>query len=160
MKFAKNTDKIVGVKNSLPFKHWDLLIYSLTIILIVLLFVFLVILPKNVNSTGFEVFVNGKVAFSFDYAKYSYQIDGEFNSMVEVENEENGFSFKLYSDKEKTHFNVIFVNTTNKSVKMTDSNCFSKDCVYSPAISDKGVILCAPHGMKVVPIGIQPPTAG
>ncbi len=153
MKLTQNIDKINGVKNSKPFKKFDILVYSLTLAVILALFIFAVILPPKVTPSGFKVLVKGEILFTFDYHSGENIADGK-GAFIEKTLDGNGVYFKVYLDDDKTEYNVIFADTLNLLVKMTDSNCSNhKDCVYSPSVSDKGAILCAPHSLKIIPLG-------
>lgn len=154
------------IKSEKPFRSGDVLIYSALLLIISVLFAVFIIFP-SVNasdSTGFEIEINGKTVCTFTYADKKLTVNDGFVSLVEYEEAENGLKITVFTSSEKEDFNELFADFSKKTVKVTDSNCsVSKDCVFSPAISNSGAIYCAPHGLKIVPLGnngFTPPITG
>ena len=91
-------------------------------------------------------------------------MEKDFSDFVLLTETDDGYTLTIYTSNDKTGFNVIFINTKESSVKIIESTCsVSKDCVYSPAISNSGAIYCAPHGIKIIPNGTSgniPPIVG
>ena len=54
---------------------------------------------------------------------------------------------------EHTDYNIIEINKSARSVRITESDCSNrKDCVYSPAITNSaGLIVCSPHRLRILP---------
>lgn len=160
-RIMKRRDNL-SLKNSKPFEFNDLFIYITIAFIVLVLFSLFVFFPKHANSDGFTVY-KGKTEILTFYYK-DCVIDNKSNLTVENKSTDNGVYITIYHTKDKKSFNVLFVNTIQKTVVMHDSTCSnSKDCTHSPAIQNNGAIYCAPHDLKIVPIGSNgkvPPTTG
>ena len=142
---------VENIKAGKPFKLWDLVLFLAMGIAVFLLFLFLVILPIGKSADGFKVFVSGKEILSYKFADASYSLS-EFDGIVEKVDGDGKVDFYVYLQKDKKDFNVVTVNLTAKSVRVSDANCsVRKDCAHSPEIKDSGVIICAPHNLKILP---------
>ena len=150
-------------KNLKPFEIFDILIYGITAILVAVLFLFFVVLPKNGHIDGFKITLHGQELLRYETATDKFtvlnQVDGY---TVDISKSENCQIITI-TDTDGG-YNKILLDTENKSAKVIESNCSSsKDCVYSPAITKSGAIVCAPHGLKITPIsssGFTEPITG
>ena len=101
---------------------------------------------------------------SYSIEKDQIIVPDEFLTIVEYKTVENGMEITVYTDKNKTGYNVILIDTNKLSASVIESTCSSsKDCVFSPEITKNGAIYCLPHGLKVVPLkssGFIPPVSG
>lgn len=145
------------IKTSKPFKPWDLLLYCLILLLVFALFFAFVIFPADSasDSTGFKIILNDKEVFVFDYTAGTFSVEPEFSDVIAVEIISDGvYSVKIYSDKSTGAFNTVLADTTARTVSVSESNCSeSKECVHTPSIvNSRGVIICAPHKLKIVPV--------
>lgn len=158
--FSKSNEKN---KNCI-FRKADLIIYAALAAVVVFLLVFFVFLPISKPVNGFIVSVKGKTCLTYRFQNDLLTVEAEFESNVDVKEVDGGYQIIVYHDHEKSSFNHIFIDVKNKTAKVTESSCsVSKDCVHSPSISSSGVIYCAPHTLKIVPIdsdGFIPPTVG
>ena len=159
--------KIDRLKNSKPFHFGDVIIYSLIILTVLTLFAVFIFFPRANNSSkspsGFIVENNGKTIISHLYGSDKFEVDDKFLSLTKTEETEYGFLITIYSNQDKTEFNVLKVNENKKTVKMVESNCRSKQCTYLHEVGENGIIYCAPRNLKITPItgsGFIPPIAG
>lgn len=152
---------IKKIKQSSLFLRGDLWIYFFVLIIVIGLLFAPLLSNDTANFSGFLVRVNNQDAITFSNGELT--VLKEFVPLTETTEQEDGVSVKLYTH-DKKGYNVIFFNTKNKTVKITESTCSaSKDCVHFPAIKDKGTIYCAPHQVKITLIkgdGFTPPVAG
>lgn len=138
-------------KDLKPFEFGDIIVYSLTLLLVAVLFLFLVVFPKSNHVSGFKVTVSGNEVFTYYTASDKYVIKELNGYVVEVDNTDGNYLLTVSSND--GHYNKILLDTANESAKVVESNCsLSKDCTFSPAITDSGAIICAPHSLKIVPI--------
>lgn len=154
-------EKVNKIKIARLFRIGDLILY-LTILMVVLsLFLGFVIFPSRELSNGFQALVGNESILTFKYDN-DYDINQNFADNVSVKIESNTYKFTIST--ENNGYNVISVDTVNKLVSVTESNCsISKDCVHTPALTVKGgAIICVPHNLKIVPLGdgYRPPITG
>ncbi len=152
-------------KNSKPFSRWDTAVYLVVAFLIFLLFLFFVIIPKTSDSEslGFTVTSNEKTVVSYSYGSKNFKIDSDFTDLVVINEVESGYNLTIYTDVDKVHFNTLFINEENKTVKMASTDCRSKQCTYLHEVGSKGIIYCAPRSLKISPLsgsGFIPPVVG
>lgn len=149
------------IKKSAPFKKTDLIVYLLIAVIIAVTFLFFTLDTKTYVS-GFYVSVKDQKVIDYDFEKNTYSILN--NDLVKVETNGSNVSFTVTLSNGE--FNVITVNKTDKSVKISDANCPRKDCVsFSPIVYGKKnkLIYCAVHDLRVVATGDDyyvPPTTG
>ena len=136
-----------SLKTRKPFETCDVFVYVFILILLFTLSIFFVFSPKS-ESSGFKAEVDGKTVFEFDYTNETYEIFEDFN--IDVNLEEN--TVTIYFDEQRTEYNVLLIDTENKSVKVTESTCSnSRECTRIPAVKDSsGSIYCTPHKLKIV----------
>ena len=138
-------------KDLKPFEFGDIIVYGFTLLLVAVLFLFLVIFPKTKTASGFKVTVNGNEVFTYYTASDKYVIKELSGYTIDVENTDGNYLLTVSSND--GHYNKILFDKSNNSAKLVESNCsLSKDCTFSPAITDNGAIICAPHALKIVPI--------
>lgn len=136
------------------FKINDIILYALTIFIVAICFLTPLFI-KNENTNSFSVYKSDSLVLVFDYEKDKCVIENEYLSLVEVKEENNEILITVYTSAEKTHFNTLLVNLTDNSVRVKESNCsLRKDCVHTREIvNGEGVIICLPHGLKIMPTG-------
>ena len=147
--------KIEQVKNSKWFKWWDLIIYGSLIAVIVALILVFALSGKGGKLDGVIVSYKGEKIFSYSFSNDGYQILSAQNIEVEEDSAER-LELTFYTDG-RTGYNTIEINKSEKSVKITRSDCsWHKDCVYTAAINtNRSVpILCTPHALSVSPLKI------
>lgn len=137
------------------FRIADVLVYSAVALLVFLLFLSFVILPNTSDYNGFKIIADGKEIFTLKFKDGTYE-QKDFSGQIEVLPQENGeLIITVFTNAEKSEYNVLLVSLTEKTVKVTESNCsIKKDCVHSPKIDGAGkMIACMPHGLKIVALG-------
>lgn len=150
----------IKTKNKKPFERGDVFLYSLVFALIIILLCLFVIFPKQKNSAGFKVYKGESLVLTYTYGN---NLKVSFNWQDSVHYDENSSTITIFFENGK-EFNKLIINESKKSVKMLESTCSdSKDCVHSPAISSGGMIYCAPHDLKILPLqktSNTPPSVG
>lgn len=160
--FILENNGVKKIRHSSLFMRGDIVIYFLVLITVLGLFFIPLLGNRTVNSSGFCVLVDNKKAITFYHDK-TLTIEPDFMGLVENQQDNFGYTVKLYTH-DKKGYNVIFFDTENLTSKIIESNCSSsKDCVHFPALKDKGTIYCAPHQVKITFLesdGFTPPIAG
>ena len=142
----------------------DIIVYLVAALVIFGLFLGFVILPKSASSfSGFNVLVDNNIVLTYDSAG-DIHIDENYAQNIEYSIDNQVVKITIHSTTHHGGYNVIEINTSEKTAKVVESNCSnSKDCVFSPSISISGAIYCAPHALKVTAIGggdFIPPSVG
>ena len=148
-----------SVKKSRPFKKRDLIIYLIVFALIACLFIFIPLFNSNKKSSGFRVFKNGELVLTYTYNNGA-NVESEYTDYIVI----NDNYITIYENQEKTHYNVLLVDTAEKSVCVKEANCSSsKDCTHLPKLKNNGgSLICVPHKLTVKAIsnGYVSPTTG
>ncbi|MBO5713824.1 MAG: NusG domain II-containing protein [Clostridia bacterium] len=156
----KTSNQIERFSKSLVFYKKDLILYGLVVLSIVLLFTFLVVIPKTSTPQGFSVSVDEKVVCTFDFSSRELTID---NADFEIVHDKENYSITVYT-LDKKGFNVINYDCSNYTVRVTESNCPTHDCIkFLELSSNNGIIYCLPHGLKILPLtpsATEPSTGG
>lgn len=148
-----NKTRYEKLKSNKPFSVGDIYIYLGLILVIFALFLSIIIIPNSKKTDGFVIYKGEKKILTYYYENDLEKIEDDFLALVQIENADNGKLISIFSDSEKTEYNIVFVNSKEQTVKMHDSTCsISKDCTISPKISNSGMIYCAPHEIKIVPL--------
>lgn len=152
------------VKKRGLFASWDLLVYAVLFVLIVLLFLVFVFGGTREQAAGIRVSVEGVEVYTYTYGQGGAVAVG-WEKRVD-EHEENGLlRVTVYTDEQLHGYNVIEIDEENKSARVIDANCsYHKDCTLMAAVtSESGVIVCVPHGLKILALGgenLTHPTIG
>lgn len=148
--------KIDKLKSLKPFHKRDLIVYALVFGIIVLLFFLFLCIFNDDNSTeniGFTVQKDNDVVLTYYHKTEKFEISQSFSSLVKISKAESGYLVTIYTSESKDGYNELFVDLSDKNVKMQDSTCPSKECTYLKEVSSSGMIYCAPHSIKITPIG-------
>ena len=131
--------------------------YLFLITLIALLFIAGVFIGNQTDADGFYIlYDNVKVA------EYRFS-DNAFNvkSGYEAHFAHNGDEILFYPDaQDKNEYNVIAVLPAEKTVYVKEATCAGRDCTAQKIVGGKGFIYCAPHKLKITPMGEQIPVTG
>ncbi len=156
------TDKLNGLRASKPFHIKDIFIYLAVFITVTVLFCLFVIFPNKTKNDGFSVYCGDELVLVLEFDNPNPNVCATWQDKVQFNSKNN--TVKIFFDDAKTDYNVICFDTTNRSVRVTESTCStSKDCVYTPAITgSNGMIFCAPHNLRITPLssGAIPPVVG
>lgn len=141
-------DRVKQLKGKKPFAKWDIFVYSLLLVFIVLLFVFLIFLGDHSELRGFCVKYDGKVVYSYAFSEGGKKENGWEEKITE---EREGGTLLVTIRTEEDEYNILTVDLAARSVKMYDTNCSRhRDCMYMLPISDNsGYIVCMPHNLRV-----------
>ena len=146
----KRTNNIIyNIKNGKPFKRADIFIYIFCILISIVLLFYFIFPTSNTAGDGFCVFINNEQVLKYNFSTCTIDIKDEFIEQV-IFNKQD-CTIKVYSDNEKTHYNIIKFDNEKCTAFVLDSNCSSsKDCTYFTPITKKGgEIYCLPHGVKI-----------
>ncbi len=152
-------------KNKKIFYLKDLLVYLSAIAIVLALFCAFVIFPKTSKSfTGFNLSVNNDIALSVSFDG-QVNVSSEYVNLIDYVKDGDSIILTVHSNVHLDGYNKIVIDLKNKTALVSESNCSnSKDCVYTPKISNTGAIYCAPHALKISAIGsaseFVPPTVG
>lgn len=138
----------------------DLFVYLALILFIGALFLCF-LLPKKQVSSGFTISISDQIIFTLSFDDLSVEISDDYLDKISIDKKNKLIT--IYHSTDKSTFNVIAYDDVNKSVVMKQSTCSAtKECVQSPAISSSGMIYCAPHNLKILPLlpSATPPTTG
>lgn len=138
------------------FRLPDLIIYAAITLLVLSLFLIPLLSCNNSALKGFDVYKDGNLILSFNFDnEEDFFIDKNSERLVEISYQENKTLIKVYTDENKNDYNLVCANLLEKSVYITESTCsFKKDCVhFKPIVNGNGVIICQPHGIKILPKG-------
>lgn len=127
----------------------DVFVYLCLAIIIITLFSLLFIFRED-DSQGFKVTINETTVLTHSYGK-DFKVESGFEDVIEITKSNDGENFTIKFNFEHG-FNTLIVNELEKTVKMQDSDCPSKNCTYMPEISSSGAIYCAPRKLKISPI--------
>lgn len=147
-------NKIEQVRKTKYFKPWDILLYGIIALVIAALFLTVFLSSDKTSANGFTIRQGERVVFTyyFDTDRYEYTLT---DGIVAVNSEDKSSLYLTVYTQDKSGFNNIKVDKTNKSVAVVDANCslFRKDCVHTPALKDgSAIISCLPHNMYIEPL--------
>ncbi len=145
--------RVEQVKKDKGFRLWDLIIYGLLAVLIVVLFCVFVF-PKDKSRIDTISIVRGfaneaETVFSYSFLTDTYEVVNEQAITVE---EDTATQLKVvFHGSHEGDYNVIVIDKQNYTVDVTEANCPALDCVHSPVIKDNSSlpIICSTHEMIV-----------
>lgn len=139
-----------GLKPLKIFEFNDVFVYIAIFLTITALFLFFLI-PKKSPVNGFKVMIGDETILFYEYGKNAPTYYGNYDNNIDFSLENN--SLKIYLNNDKSEYNVILFSNEKKEFKMIESTCSNtKECVKMPSVSSSGMIYCAPHLLKVLPI--------
>lgn len=136
------------------FAKGDIIVYIALVVLIVVLFIVIWGIKGESSLESIDVYHNESLVLRYDPQDKSYRISKDYSDLVVVNKFDTYYTFTIYTDKEKKHYNEFTINDQNVCT-MVNANCSTrKDCAHSPSIKmDKDIIICAPHKIKIVGVG-------
>ena len=141
--------KVEQVKADKGFRIWDLIIYGVIAVTVAVMLVVVFVTRDESPLTGVRVFVEGRAVFE-------YEFDGEpvYSDTVTAEQvKEDAKGLTVTVNCADGGWNVIYIDKSQKTVKVTEANCNGKQCAYFPAINDNNkLIYCNPHGLRIEPL--------
>lgn len=154
--------KIGQLKKSKAFTKWDLIVYTAVVLIVVLLFGIFVFGKNSAALNGIEIVYDNQTIFTYTFEEDNYEINREYIEKVSVENDQDKLTVTVYSDADKSHYNIVVIEKSG-SAYMQNADCsYHKDCVgMSPIVDNRGIIVCLPHKLTVLPLNYSPnPTTG
>lgn len=139
-----NEDFISVCKKKKFFSVCDLIVYVVIAVLLLSLFLGVYACNDTKNANGFKVMRGDREILS-----YTYGVGLNVNRGYELNVTTDGNKITLNFNGE---YNVLAVDDENMVVKVTDASCKTGDCISSGELSNKGVIMCLPNGIKVLPL--------
>lgn len=145
------------LKKSKPFYLFDLIIYGLVAVIVSAVFLFVFFLKNDSAAQGFYVTYKNEVAAEYRFDQGILKIkDGFIQYFSE---KDDGFYF--YPDaNDKKDYNLIIVDKENKTVYIKEATCAGRDCTAQKVTAQGGFIYCAPHNLKIIPMGLNDPVSG
>lgn len=138
--------KIQQVKKDKGFKIFDLIIYGIIAFTVAVLFIAIFATRNTDSITGVQITVKAQTVFEYEFGGKPV-----YTEEVEVKEDSAGLTVTVHTEGDG--INVIYIDKTAKSVKVTDANCKGKQCVYfSPIVNNSQLIYCNPHGLKIEPL--------
>ena len=138
-------------ENGKAFRKFDVIIYVLIIIIVaVLLCVFLIPTVEKSELEKIEIYFEENCVFDYEFSTKNVTIK---DSCVTVTELNDGIAVTINTKKGK---NVLFIG--ENYAKMTEADCsVYADCVnnFTEINSGGDVIVCLPHSLKVVGIGLE-----
>lgn len=140
--------KVQQVKKDRGFKPADLIVYGLIAALVAALFIAVFATRDTSPLSGVRVYVGAEVVFEYNFSSGEYSaaegVEVTHGDVIGVRIEVDG------------GYNVLEINPSARTAKVTQADCRGQDCVHTPAITDNsGIIYCSPHGVKIVPFGLK-----
>lgn len=144
-----------------PFRKADLVVYGLIALLVIGLFVAFVFTRTDANATEIIAERNGERVFTYSFADGSLTLNEEYSGIVEYSDLDGGYTITIFTDKKRSAFNTVVIESGGKTY-ISDADCSNrKDCAHMKAIdAGGGTIICVPHGLKIYATGDYSPTLG
>lgn len=141
--------KVEQVKADKGFKIWDLIIYGVIAVTVAVLFIVVFVTKDESPLTGVRVFVEGQAVFAYEFGGEPVYSE----TVTEEHVKEDGNGLTVTVNCANGGINVIYIDKSAKTAKVTEANCNVKQCVYFPAIDDNNkLIYCNPHGLRIEPL--------
>ena len=124
----------------------DLFIYAFIAVFTVMLFLAVLLQPKNALD-GFKIEIDGTTVFTYNFNTKKDFILEEYSSLIFLDSLSKTVTVNFLDGTK----NVIGFDAEKKEVFMLDTTCsVSKTCLSFPKIcDDKSSIYCAPHKLSV-----------
>ena len=132
------------------FRLADLLVYGAAVLLIGALFLAAALIGGG-QAEGFRVEVNGETVYTYRFG-VGGEVSSEWAERV-AEREEEGLLLVTVQVSEGA-WNELVIDDGAKSAAMRDANCSCRKdcCAMQPVDEGGGVIVCIPHGLRILPL--------
>lgn len=132
------------------FRLADLLVYGAAVLLIAALFLAAALIGGG-QAEGFRVEVDGETVYTYRFGAGG-EVSSEWAERV-TEREEEGLLLVTVQVSEG-EWNEIVIDDGAKSAAMRDANCSRRKdcCAMQPVGEGGGVIVCIPHGLRILPL--------
>lgn len=137
--------KTQQVRADRGFKIFDLIIYCLVIVIAATLFLVVFFTKDTSKLKGIKIYHLNEVVFDYNFESKEYKKTDK----TQV----------IFEDSEIIRIKITVKNAYNEveikrsgEVKMLEANCRTKDCIYTPKITNNsGSIFCQSHTLKILP---------
>lgn len=144
--------RLDDVRTHRPFAVWDLLVYTLLVLLIGALFLVFVVLDVfgSDEVNGICVQVRGETAYTYTFGEGGEVMPG-WEERIEESRDGNILLVRITAEE---GWNELAIDDAAATAVMRDADCsLRKDCTAMRAIGGGGsVITCIPHALKVIPL--------
>lgn len=144
-------NKVTEVKADKGFKIRDLAVYGAVILIIAVIFIAVFVTRDTSPLKGVKIYTDEVLVFEYNFTNGEYK-----NSSLEtvtVTPAENSLKIKITANG---GYNVVEINTKERTVKVTEADCGKRDCVYTAAITNSsGMIYCSPHKLRILPYDFE-----
>lgn len=138
---------VENVKRDKGFRLPDLIVYCALIAIIALSFILWFSLRNSDPLTGVYIVFRDETIFEYDFEDGVISANESYIT-VEVDGSKTTVHIK-------TDYGENYLVLEDNRANMVDADC-GGECVYMTPISDNsGVIYCAPHYLKVLPMGYE-----
>ena len=140
--------KVEQVKKDKGFRLFDFIIYGVILAIVAITFIVVFTTRNDDPLTGVKVYVNAEEVFTYEFGGEPVYSESD---TVTVEEDNKGITVTIRTANDG--LNIVYINKSAKTVKMTEANCKGKQCVYFPEMSkNTNFIYCSPHGVKIEPL--------
>lgn len=132
------------------FRLADLLVYGAAVLLIGALFLAAALIGGG-QAEGFRVEVNGETVYTYRFGAGG-EVSSEWAERVTEREEERLLLVTVQVSEGE--WNEIVIDDGAKSAAMRDANCSRRKdcCAMQPVGEGGGVIVCIPHGLRILPL--------
>jgi hypothetical protein len=146
--------KIEQVKADKGFRIWDIVVYCIVVIAILVLFYIFIFSADNSEITSFSIYYvdgskkNEVFNYNFDSKKYNVLSDEHIEI---VEENSDGMVIYFYVDETKAESNKIIISQSERYVMVESANCSTQECVkFGKLTTNNQSIACVPHSYMII----------
>lgn len=145
-------NRLEEVKKRKPFAAGDIIVYAALALVVIALFCVFVFFRGESEAEGFVFEREGEILYTYEFSRGGV-ISAAGKDFVSVKEEEGGV-FVTVRTKDQTGYNLVYIDREERTARVTEADCSrTPDCVYTaPIQAGRGVILCVPHGLKILPL--------
>ena len=141
----KSSDELFNVCKKKKFFHpFDLIVYVVIAILLAFLFLGVYACNDKGDVKGFKVLRGDREVLT-----YTYGVGLNVNRGYELNVVADGNNITITFNGE---YNELTVDDEKMAVRVTDASCKTGDCISSGELTNNGVIMCLPNGIKILPL--------
>lgn len=157
-----SVERIQQEKENKFFRKWDIVVYSVLILIIVAIFL-IVFIPKSKDQiSAFEIKYGDIQVCEYNFDTDSVTYNPEYITIEKVS--QTMYKFTFAENKNGEDYNIIMVDLTNRNITCEDADCStSKECTHMKITKMGDTIICIPHRLFIAPIGeseIKDPVLG
>lgn len=153
--------KIEQIRNTPMFRKADWIVLAAIVAVAIALLIAAFVTKKEGSLHAVEIRLDQTCIASYDFDTAQWEYDPAYTDYIL---DEGDGRYRIYSDENKDHYNLIRIDSNARKVEMLEANCSSRaDCVHMQDITAPAqVIVCVPHGLVIEGIGdsVEPPVLG